>query len=89
MRRGSEGNVPADEGKPNVVIEMAVSGFVPNCHQEISGEFHDTLFHDVLLNWISMIMITRFTRKQILPIECSDNSAVTQRTPFVGMYMSR
>lgn len=31
-----EGDVSMDEGKPNVVIEMAVSAFVPNCRQEIS-----------------------------------------------------
>jgi len=53
------------ESKPNVVIEMAVSGFAPNCHQKISGGFNDTLFHYILLNCVSTITITRVMSKQI------------------------
>jgi len=49
MRGGLKGDVPA-EGEPNVVIEMAVSGFVLNCHRKISGKFDDTFFHDILLD---------------------------------------
>lgn len=76
---GGRGDVSTDEDKPNVVIEMVVSAFVPNCRQEISDGLDDILFYDILLNWISTIMTTSlYVKAEISRVENLDNNNITR-----------
>lgn len=58
---GRKGSVPADEGQTRMSLSkwpFLVS--FPIAVRKSAARFDDTLFYDVLLNWVSTITITRF-----------------------------
>lgn len=78
---GRKGNVPADEGQTRMSLSkwpFLVS--FPIAVRKSAARFDDTLFYDVLLNWVSTITITRFYGVE------SGVSPRRTRTSFVGTY---